>query len=223
MLNNFQVNAVSAQLDRSGPGVTRTLLVAAALCAAGGAHAALEGRDLDLNTPGYEGVFDGTKTWAANAQASGFVTYYDALTFVASLNIGGYTGWRMIGWNDGLHGMYNEWKIAMQKKHWFDPNTDTDVGVGSHFFQPAPGGPNYWMADTLIPGHIPQATWVYWDIWQGDSWGGGTSAAGVRSGFAWAVHDGDIGVPAPVPEPQTWALMLAGIGALGVAGRRRSR
>lgn len=30
-------------------------------------------------------------------------------------------------------------------------------------------------------------------------------------------------VSAPVPEPETWAMLLAGIGMLGVIARRRSR
>jgi hypothetical protein len=32
-----------------------------------------------------------------------------------------------------------------------------------------------------------------------------------------------IGVFAPVPEPETFALLLAGLGAVGVAARRRRR
>ena len=36
----------------------------------------------------------------------------------------------------------------------------------------------------------------------------------------WLVHDDDVGV-APVPEPETYALMLAALGALGLVTRRR--
>lgn len=35
-------------------------------------------------------------------------------------------------------------------------------------------------------------------------------------------YSGTINIAAPVPEPQTWALLLAGIGALGIAARRRA-
>jgi hypothetical protein len=38
---------------------------------------------------------------------------------------------------------------------------------------------------------------------------------------AWAVHDGDVGVVAAVPEPQTYALILAGLGVMGLLSRRR--
>jgi hypothetical protein len=33
----------------------------------------------------------------------------------------------------------------------------------------------------------------------------------------------DAGVMAPIPEPQTYALLLAGLGLLGFAARRRTR
>ncbi|HJV62939.1 MAG TPA: PEP-CTERM sorting domain-containing protein [Albitalea sp.] len=39
--------------------------------------------------------------------------------------------------------------------------------------------------------------------------------------YAWAVHDGDIA--AAVPEPQTYALLLAGIGLVVAATRRKRR
>ena len=42
--------------------------------------------------------------------------------------------------------------------------------------------------------------------------------------FAWAVHDGDVGqLAAPVPEPETYALMLAGLAMMVPLARRRRR
>jgi hypothetical protein len=38
--------------------------------------------------------------------------------------------------------------------------------------------------------------------------------------YAWAVHDGDV---AAVPEPETYTLMLAGLGLVGYAARRRKQ
>jgi len=40
--------------------------------------------------------------------------------------------------------------------------------------------------------------------------------------FAWAVSDGDIGLATSVPEASTWAMMLAGLGLIGIAARRRT-
>lgn len=54
-----------------------------------------------------------------------------------------------------------------------------------------------------------------------------TDETGLVWGYVWAVHDGDVGVPthatiaAPVPEPETYALMLTAIASLGVAQSRR--
>ena len=40
--------------------------------------------------------------------------------------------------------------------------------------------------------------------------------------YAWAVHDGDVGqIAAPVPEPETYALMLAGLALIVPLARRR--
>lgn len=42
--------------------------------------------------------------------------------------------------------------------------------------------------------------------------------------YAWAVHDGDIGSAlAPVPEPETYVMMLAGLAGLATMARRRQR
>lgn len=200
----------------------RRILVAAALCAAGGAQAALEARDLDLNVPGFEGVFDGSKTWFANPLASGRVNYFDGLAFAADLDVGGYTGWRMIGFADGLHAMYDEWKTAMQLKHYFGMDVDTDVGVASPLFHPLPEG-NFWMNGTLTPPNpFSSATYVYWDTWESSSWGGFMTHADGADAVAWAVHDGDIGVPAPIPEPTTYALLAAGL-VLMIARRHCSK
>ena len=57
-------------------------------------------------------------------------------------------------------------------------------------------------------------------------------ATGIASGKAYLnIHTSFVGggeiraflVPSPVPEPETYALMLAGLGLVGVAARRRSK
>jgi hypothetical protein len=42
--------------------------------------------------------------------------------------------------------------------------------------------------------------------------------------YAWAVRDGDVAsVAAPIPEPETYAMLLAGLGLLGVMAKRRAK
>ena len=42
--------------------------------------------------------------------------------------------------------------------------------------------------------------------------------------YAWAVHSGDVGMMmAAVPEPETYALMLAGLSTVALVARRRRR
>ncbi len=58
---------------------------------------------------------------------------------------------------------------------------------------------------------------------------GVTDETGLMTGYVLAVRDGDVGsavTPAavtPVPEPQTYALMLAALGGLAIARRRTKR
>jgi len=48
--------------------------------------------------------------------------------------------------------------------------------------------------------------------------------AGLKNSYlyAWAVSDGDVGIAA-VPEPETYAMMLAGLGLVGFMARRRRK
>ena len=41
--------------------------------------------------------------------------------------------------------------------------------------------------------------------------------------YAWAVRPGDVVTVLTVPEPQTYGLLLAGLGLLGVVAKRRRR
>lgn len=47
------------------------------------------------------------------------------------------------------------------------------------------------------------------------------SVSGITSGDMGGIYNGAISVAAPIPEPETYAMMLAGIGAIGFLARRR--
>jgi hypothetical protein len=70
----------------------------------------------------------------------------------------------------------------------------------------------YWSGEAYAPISAGQA----WVVVTYDGGQGNGSQANVS--YAWAVRSGDV---APVPEPETYAMLLAGLGLLGVAKRRR--
>lgn len=60
-------------------------------------------------------------------------------------------------------------------------------------------------------------------MWRFNMGNGSQDPAGDYSSigvFAWAVSPGDVGIAA-VPEADTWAMLLAGLGLVGAAARRR--
>lgn len=88
---------------------------------------------------------------------------------------------------------------------------------------------NYWMDDTALPlnsasvdgssiqaSALDQISGTYQWVVKGTA-----SVAGAS--FTGSILE-DTNVAAPVPEPQSWALMLGGLGLVGLTlGRRRSR
>ena len=85
-------------------------------------------------------------------------------------------------------------------------------------FSRGPDGYTTFWTNTLSP-------WERDPIESPEAWvfhftGGGQDPDWVLNAdnFAWAVRDGDV---AAVPEPETYALMLAGLGLVGFAARRR--
>ncbi len=73
----------------------------------------------------------------------------------------------------------------------------------------------YWTSTVYAPS--PTSAWVF-DI---DSGQQSTDDRARATIFAWAVRPGD--VAAPIPEPETYAMLLAGLGLLGVVARRRKQ
>jgi hypothetical protein len=47
------------------------------------------------------------------------------------------------------------------------------------------------------------------------------NVAGISNGSQGGIYNGAISVSAPVPEPETYAMLLAGLGAVGFLARRR--
>ena len=202
-------------------------MVPALLCVAAAAQAAqtnLQARDLDPNLPGYEAVYDSARniTWLADADVLGLATWSQQSTWAGSLQVGTFGGWQLADIGD-LQGLYADWWTASAAEFgadWLlDPShPGSDAGMGSQLFSHWHDGTAYWTSNT---GSTPDsAAYLVFDRIAGD---GGEAPKDYPWFKAWAVHAGDIGTPmvGVVPEPQTYALLLAGL--LALAARRAVR
>jgi Protein of unknown function (DUF1566)/PEP-CTERM motif len=214
---------------------SKTLLASVALSvgllSASGANAALESalggqvvNDTDLNL-----------TWLANANLAasntfgvvginpaGYMTWYTAQSWIGAMNTANYLG-------------FNDWRL---------PTTDPSCGfffncTGSemgHLFYNELGGVAgssiltthnadlalfnnvqsgyYWSGTEYAPSPVNA-----WYFYAGD--GSQSAWSKTNNGlFAWAVRPGQ--VVSAVPEPETYAMLLAGLGLIGFTVRHRN-
>ena len=196
----------------------RALAVAAGavalLIAAGTAHAALQDRDLDGDTV-VDAFYDTDLdiTWLRNADVNGMMNWDTAVAWADGFSFAGYADWRLptsdtcIGSNCAGSEMGHLWHVELGN---VAPGPMTSKGGFENLLDNA----NYWSG-TVYP----------WDsrlAFDFHSYSGyqGVHARSLASSHAMAVRDGDVAV---VPEPQTLLLMLAGLTALAVVRRQRSR
>ncbi|WP_310385181.1 PEP-CTERM sorting domain-containing protein [Roseateles sp.] len=200
----------------------------------------LQGRDLDSNLGnGYEAYFDTSLniSWLAQAQApSGNLSWANAQAYAAGLNVGGVTGWRLPQVTPSGDGACHFQTAGSDCGY----NVNTANSELAHLFYVTLGN-----LSTVAPGGGAQVggglsnTGPFGNVFEGDYWTGSAYApnpaeeawmfntgAGLQMNSSqpftlavWAVHAGD--VAAPVPESQTWALMLVGLAGLAGLARRR--
>jgi hypothetical protein len=151
-------------------------------------------------------------TWC---QGSGGVNWDQAYSWAQSLNAGGVAGWRLPAY-------------PQTSGYTFDPSGPTDEGElgqlwaaslgntpGSNYANAGPFDPTswfaggYWTAD-VYGNHLATLAALY-------NMGNGTVGAGTLNagGFAFAVHEGNVGAP----EPATISLVVLGL--MGLARVRR--
>lgn len=212
----------------------------------------LESRDID-NDGTVDAYYDKALniSWLANANANpepdsqwgipGFATFDEATSWAANLNVGGVTGWHLPTINIDACGPDDPNELTISGSCGY--NVDPTTSQMAHMFSVT-------LGNTSIP-HLDDGTLTntgpfsnlmafgYWfskgyTTWQGNQ----QDFEGWRYSFhagrqdpvgksmelhSWAVHDGDVGALAPVPEPETYSMMLAGLGAMALVARRRRK
>ena len=187
-------------------------VILVAIACSGGAHAALQGRDLNGDTV-VDAFYDTDLniTWRRNANVNGLMTWTDAVNWAENQTFGGYTDWRLptseacAGFNCTGGELGHLWYVELGNLA--GDSTPNTGGFGNMQLYA------YWSGTTYGPD--PSQAW-HLNIDLGDQ-----DFAGKQNLlYAMAVRPGDV-VAAAIPEPETYALMLAGLGALGAMARRR--
>ena len=200
-----------------------------ALCATlfllgiGSASAALIDRgggliyDTDINITWLQdaryAVTSGAPFATTDSPIPGYMRWAHAMDWVANLSY----------YDSVRNQTLSDWRLPTV----FDTNTG-ELGhlffdeLGNTAFHFANTGPfinfltgDYWY-DTLYP-FFPNSAW---DFAPTNAVQGATSLNGGVH-YAWAVRDGDVAVTTPIPEPETYAMMLVGLALLGFHARRR--
>jgi len=195
----------------SGQGTWETTLQARDLTGDGIADAYF---DTDLNI-----------TWLRNASVNGAAQWQQNFLWAAFYGIGGYFEWRLpsalnpgdiLCNSGGIGGSVGPHCANTEMGHLWFTELGNPVGgpmTNTGDFQGLQSD-RYWLNEEY--GH---------SIW-GYSFNTGSGYQDVEIewalGYAMAVHAGDIGTPlSSVPEPESYALTLAGLGVIAVMLRRR--
>jgi PEP-CTERM motif len=212
----------------------------------------LQGRDLDGNfANGAEAYYDTALniTWLADANyaktsgydADGVMPWIDIDTWVQRLNVFGVSGWRLPGGeiatnsactsdggtscgkisgynvNTSKSELAHMFHVTLGNKAAYDDlgNSQSDSGLTN------PGQFSNLYSTRYAAQTYPQGFGFAWFF---NTYDGSQDAYTMNaSSLAWVVHRGDVGVAMPVPEPQTYALILAGLAVVLVARNRKPR
>jgi hypothetical protein len=202
-------------------GVRQSMLLAGLILVTGlpgAAQAALQGRDLNGSAGSFEAYYDTglNITWLADANASGLMKWADANAWAASLSIVDtvnnitYDNWRLPAVTDSGDpdcDNVNNSSATCTVNFATGEMANLDTGV---FTNLQAGG--YWSATE----HLPPNDFAWVVYFSHDTQGAYEKS---NSFFALAVSPGDV---AAVPEADTWGMLLAGLGLVGFATRRRA-
>jgi PEP-CTERM motif len=115
--------------------------------------------------------------------------------------------------NLGLKALYSTAGVYQYDAGVFPGGGQADIGLVKNLQSSA-----YWSGTAFAPDPASNA-WMFSFGSGGQDYGYGQS----NLFYAWAVRPGDVAGVAAVPEPETYAMMLAGLGLLGFVARRRKQ
>ena len=154
---------------------------------------------LDTGSPGCDEAYGGTDC-GYNVQTVAGGTVYSELAHMYQNNL-------------GVKGRYNT--SGVYQPDWGVFGNGTGGGQKDFALVKNLQSYAYWSGTAYAPDPASSAWYLSTDT-------GGQSYNLQNVGFhAWAVRPGD--VAAPIPEPETYAMLLAGLGLLGVVARRRKQ
>jgi hypothetical protein len=172
-------------------------------------------------------------TWTRQAGDGVIRGWGDSSLWAANLVLGGYDDWRLpwgsvsaqAGPVTSLVNCASATQTACRDNelgYMFFYNLGGTFGQDATGTQTAVGGevltgiqPLHWSGTAFDPNIVL----VWWGLFYGAG-NAGSNFTGATGAYAWAVRDGDVAVAA-IPEPEIYAMMLAGLGLLGWAGRRK--
>ena len=185
---------------------------AAAMLLAGAAQAALQDRDLngDLVTDAFYDT-DLKITWLRDANVNGQMDWNTAVSWADGFSFGGYNDWRLPT-SDTCDGSFC---ASSEMGHlWYTELGNSAPGpmTNTGNFQSLQSG-LYWSGRDGFPGSNSAYGFHTSNGFQ-------TQVGWATPGHGMAVRPGDV---AAIPEPETYALMLAGLAGLALARRQRRR
>jgi hypothetical protein len=205
----------------------------------------------DINTDGVVDAWYDTAqdiSWMADVNYAGTSMFHEqAQAFVAGIDLYGVTGWRLptIDFSSGFErrgcSNFRSGTVSACDTSAIDPrdaeithlinvalggnSSYVDLGnpiYNSGPFRNLPVGPVSFLTGTLYTGPMLPSDLSFAYAYH-RSYGTIRINEVTPFGIAWAVHDGDVGIAAPVPEPETYAMMLLGLAGVGAIARRRAR
>ena len=216
---------------RTVTAITAVTALSWALPALAAAPLALEGRTLtgdrvDAYDASAVMIYDPNAdlTWLRDWSVNGAKPWVDQLVWASNLQMGNFANWSLptsrnqdgSGPCSGLHCTGSQMGYM-----WYEVLGNTVGSTNAGPFQTPPEFQNvlqsyyYWSGTEYVS---PGSGYA----WTFQTYYNGQYRYPTRNGaYAVAVRPGD--VAAPIPEPQTWAMLMMGLGVVTVALRRRPR